>query len=370
MLVYRRGDNPRTLASERGPPLKNNVICLIFLFIDGEVIPEHYRRSKDLYEIDLEHPLRELVYRCLEDDPKDRPTALELVKELSEHKNNNEFQRSQFSLHRKQIIHRMPADKYDFEFKIVLVGDTAVGKTSIATRFVQPDIEFQERRPMTIKIGEYNARFQLKGKSVLLQIVDTSGQLNVTSSLPQFYRGAHGAAVVFDVASWDSLVSVRQWVSMVREKCGNEIPIILVGNKTDRKRREVTADTAENVREQFNLFYIEVSAKTGINIDETFSVLTEQLMQQRDLKTAGSFATSVTVHQLPSTSSQCYQPPAKITAKEPTKRKRIAKDPDSISLTTANEQSVCEVSVASKYGSINTSSAKKTSHTKKRSCCF
>ena len=341
------------------------------MFIDGEIIREHWRRSGDLHEIELEHPLRELVYRCLEDDPKDRPTALQLVNKLSEHKNNNEFQRSEDSLHRKQIIHRMPADKYDFEFKIVLVGDTTVGKTSIATRFVQPDIEFQERRPMTWRIGDlYNARFQLKGKSVLLQIVDTSGQLNVTSSLPQFYRGAHGAAVVFDVASWDSLVSVRQWVSMVREKCGNEIPIILVGNKTDRKRREVNADTAENVRDEFNLFYIEVSAKTGENIDETFSVLTEQLMQQRDLKTAGSSATSVTVHQLPSTFSRCYQPPAKITAKEPTKRKRIAEDPDSISLTTANEESVCEVSVASKYGSVNTSSAKKTSHTKKRSCCF
>ena len=348
-------------------------LFLFFLFIDGEVIPEHYRRSKDLYEIDLDHPLRELVYRCLEDDPKDRPTALGLVNELSEHKNNNEFQRSQDSLHRKQTIHRMPADKYDYEFKLVLVGDTAVGKTSIATRFVQPDIEFQERRPMTWRIGDlYNARFQLKGKSVLLQIVDTSGQLNVTSSLPQFYRGAHGAAVVFDVASRDSLVSVRQWVSMVREKCGNEIPIILVGNKTDRKRRDVNADTAENVRDKFNLFYIEVSAKTGENIDETFSVLTEQLMQQRDLGTAGASATSVTVHQLPSTSSHRsrYYEPAKITAKEPTKRKRIAEDPDSISLTTANEEPVSGVPITTKYGSINTSSAKETSRTKKRSCCF
>ena len=288
------------------------------------------RRSEDPHEIDITHPLRLLVCQCLEDDPKVRPTAHQLANELMEHKNNNEFQRSQDSVNRTHIVHRMPGGNYDYEFKIVVVGDTAVGKTSIITRFVRPGIDFQERRPVTLHIGEFNERVQLKGKTVFLQIVDTPGQMNVTSTFPQFYRGAHGAAVVFDVASWDSLGSVGHWVSMVQKKCDRDIPIIFVGNKTDCEQRVVDAET---VKEQFNFFYIEVSAKTGENIEEMFSALTEQLMQQTDLRT---FAVSASVvdHQL-SSSSWCPGPPVQFTAKEPTQRRRIKNDPDSISLISA-----------------------------------
>ena len=332
------------------------------MFADGKIVKECIRRSEDLHEIDLEHPLRPLVLHCLENDPKDRPTAPELVNELIEHKNHSDFQRSQDSLHHKHTIHRMPAHNYDYQFKVVLVGDNGVGKTSIATKFVRPDLSFQENRPPTICYGEYNERLQLKGKSVLLQIVDTAGQYNTTSSLPQFYRRAHGAVVVFDVASWDSLVSVRQWVVMVREKCGDDIPIILVGNKTDVcERREVDLETAENVRDEFNLFYIEVSAKTGVNIDETFSVLTEQLMQQRDLLTScsGPSSSSVAVRHQPSASLRNYEPPAKFTVKKTTQRKRIEKDPDTISLKPAAEDH------ATNYGSINDWDQ----DAKKKSCC-
>ena len=299
----------------------------LWLLLDGKIVPEYIRRSQDLHEIDITHPLRSLIRQCLEDDPKVRPTAHELVKELMEHENNNEVQRSQGSIDCRHIIHRMPAGNYDYEFKILLVGDTKVGKTSIITRFVRPNLDFQERRPVTLEIGEHNERVQLKGKSVFLQIVDTPGQMNVTSPLPQFYRGAHGVAIVFDVASWDSLVNVRQWVAMVHEKCGRDIPIVLVGNKMDREQRVVDA---EIVKEQFNFFYIEVSAKSGENIEETFSVLTEQLMQQKDLRISDVSASVVIEHQL--SSSWCPGPPAKFTSKEPCQRRRIKNDPDSISL--------------------------------------
>ena len=324
-------------------PFSTDMICLgpifswrfkennffLWLLLDGKIVPEYIRRSQDLHEIDITHPLRSLIRRCLEDEPKVRPTAHELVKELMEHENNNEVQRSQGSIDCRHIIHRMPAGNYDYEFKILLVGDTKVGKTSIITRFVRPDLDFQERRPVTLEIGEHNERVQLKGKSVFLQIVDTPGQM--TSPLPQLYRGAHGVAIVFDVASWDSLVNVRQWVAMVHEKCGRDIPIILVGNKTDREQRVVDAET---VKEQFNFFYIEVSAKSGENIEETFSVLTEQLMQQKELQISDASASVIIEHQL--SSSWCPGTPAKFTSKEPCQRRRIKNDPDSISLISSN----------------------------------
>ena len=348
----------------------NFFLCFVWLLLDGKIVPEYIRRSEDLYEIDITHPLRSLIRRCLEDDPQVRPTAHELVKELMEHENNNEFQRSQGSIDCRHIIHRMPAGNYDYEFKIVLVGDAAVGKTSIITRFLRPGLDFQERRPVTLNIGEFNERVQLKGKTVFLQIVDTPGQMNVTSTFPQFYRGAHGAAVVFDVASWDSLVSVGQWVSMVREKCDRDISIILVGNKTDCEQRVVDAET---VKDQFNHFYIEVSAKTGENIDETFSVLTEKLMQQTDLRTSAASA-SVVDHQL-SSSSWCPGPPVKFTAKEPTQRRRIKNDPDSISLISVaadeNGDFVC-VSRGNSFqnGGLDNSLTRHSVGRNRKLCCF
>lgn len=338
---------------------------------DGEIVPECYRRSEDLHEIDVEHPLRLIVLRCLENNPEDRPTARELAEELTNHKNNNDFLQTQGCHRGKHIVHRMPESKFDYEFKVVLVGDTGVGKTSIATKFVQPNLPCQDRRPPTFCYGEFNERLQLKGKSVFLKIVDTSGQFDTASSLPQYYRGTHGAVVVFDVTSWDSLVNVRTWVAMVREKCSRDMPIILVGNKTDCGARQVNTETAENVRDEFDLFYIEVSAKTGVNIDETFSVLTEQLMQRRDLQTssgASSVASVVcqlpsksalrdspssvasVVCQLPSTSAlRDYEAPAKFTIKEPSSRRRIQRDPDSVSLVATTEDGNREK--ATKYSS-------------------
>lgn len=330
---------------------------MLFFVVDGRIVPEAIRRSEDLYDLKPEHPLRPLVLHCLENSPGDRPTAQDLVNMLSELKDNNDLHQSQDNLECRWSIHRVTAGQYDYEFKVVMVGDQGVGKTSIATKFVMPNLPFQDRLPSTIAFGEYSERLQLKGKSILLQIVDTSGQYNTTSSLPQLYRGAHGAAVVFDVSSWDSLVTVRQWVSMVRDKCGYEIPIILVGNKTDSESREVNFETAENVSDEFNLFYIEVSAKTGVNIEETFSVLTEQLMQQRDLRTASSSPSTSSVSSLPSISPQRYEPPSRITARERVPRKRIKKDPDSISLKQGD-----------KNGNTSSSSGGDPA-AKKRSCC-
>ena len=282
--------------------------------------------------------MRRLVLQCLENSPDDRPSAHDLVNELSDVKAHNDLHRSQDHFQCRRPIHRVTAAQYDYEFKVVMVGDQGVGKTSIATKFVRPSLPFQDNLPMTAVYGEYSERIQLKGKSILLQIVDTSGQYNTTSSLPQLYRGAHGAAVVFDVGSWDSLVNVRQWVSMVRERCGYEIPIILVGNKTDSEPREVNFETAENVSVEFNLFYIEVSAKTGVNIEETFSVLTEQLMQQGDLRSTSSSSPSTSSASiLPRISTQRYGPPARITTRERVPRKRIEKDPETISLKQGDE---------------------------------
>ncbi|XP_044162998.1 mitogen-activated protein kinase 13-like [Acropora millepora] len=336
---------------------------------DGEVVPECYRRSEDIHEIPMEHPLHPLVLRCLENNPEDRPAATELVEEFADHKNNHALLQSEDSVCGRQIIHRLPKYKYDYEFKVVLVGDTGVGKTSIAMKFVQPNLSFQDRRPSTIYYNEFNERLQLRGKSVFLNIADTPGHFD-TASLSQFYRGTHGFIVIFDVTSRYSFVNVRRWVSMIRDKCIHSVPIILVGNKTDCEVRQVDA---ENVRDEFDLFYIEVSAKTGVNIDETFSVLIERLMQWRDAISTLDFPPSVTedeVYYRPSTSAiRDYKPPAKFTQKEVSFRKGIKSDSDCISLISTPEEDALRLARVSAYGSINSSPHSRNVHRKKKSCC-
>ena len=317
----------------------------------------------------MEHPLHPLVLRCLENNPDDRPAANELVKEFADHKNKHDLVQSQDSVCGKQIIHRLPEYKYDYEFKVVLVGDTGVGKTSIAMKFVQPNLSFQDRRPSTIYYHEFNERLQLRGKSVFLNIADTPGHFD-TASLSQFYRGTHGAIVIFDVTSRYSFVNVRRWVSLIRDKCIHSVPIILVGNKTDCEVRQVDA---ENVRGEFDLFYIEVSAKTGVNIDETFSVLIERLMQWRDATSTLDFPPSVSddeVYYRPSTSAiRDYKPPAKFSQKEVSLRKRIKSESDCISLISTPEEDALRLARVSAYGSINSSPHSRNVHRKKKSCC-
>ena len=150
-----------------------------FFFTDGRIVPETIRRSEDINEMNPEHPLRSLVLGCLQSLPEDRPTAVDLVNGLTNFKESNDFYPSQNNAELQRSIHRVHASQYDYEFKVVMVGDQGVGKTSIATKFVRPNLPFQDHLPMTVVYGKYNERLQLKGKSILLQIVDTSGQYNL-----------------------------------------------------------------------------------------------------------------------------------------------------------------------------------------------
>ena len=129
----------------------------MFFFTDGRIVPEILRRRNDLKEMNPEHPLRSLVLGCLQSLPEDRPTAVKLVITLTNFKEGNIFYR----------FERVNTSGFDYEFKVVLLGDRQVGNTSITTKFVRPQLPFQHRLPMTITYGQYNWRFKLEGTSIL-----------------------------------------------------------------------------------------------------------------------------------------------------------------------------------------------------------
>ena len=154
--------------------------------------------------------------------------------------------------------------------KLVLLGESSVGKTSIVSRFVNQ--QFTDLQDSTIGASYFSKLSMIKGENYRLEIWDTAGQERYHSLAPMYYRGAKGAIVVFDITSANSFEKAKSWISELKLTANMNVQITLVGNKTDlQHRRQVLSDTAKNYAEQEELTYIETSAKNNINIDDIFN---------------------------------------------------------------------------------------------------
>lgn len=160
-------------------------------------------------------------------------------------------------------------------FKIVLVGDTGVGKTSLVRRYVWG--VFSEELPRTVGVDFYVKDLKVDGRDVRLVIWDLAGQGRFTFVRYVFYRGAKGAMVVFDLSREETFKAVTSWVWEVRQHCG-VIPILLIGNKLDLERR-VKREEVEKMAKQLGVDgYAEVSAKTGQGVSEAFEELARLIL--------------------------------------------------------------------------------------------
>jgi len=162
--------------------------------------------------------------------------------------------------------------------KLLLVGDSGVGKSSILIRYT--DDTFTEKYTGTIGVDFKLKKIFRKGQEINLQLWDTAGQERFKSLVRSFYKGANGVVVVFDIGSRSSFEALRRWMSEIQSNC-DEIPRILVGNKVDGPR-SVSNVEAQDIAAKYGLQYIETSAKTNVGIDETFEKLTDQIMVRRN----------------------------------------------------------------------------------------
>lgn len=147
--------------------------------------------------------------------------------------------------------------------KYIIVGDSGVGKTSIALRYT--DNVFLDRKP-TIGVDFFN---KYTG-NVKINIWDTAGACRFKSIISSFYRLAVGAIIVYDVSNRESFESIPQWIEEIKEHANPQI--MIVGNKSD-KERQVTLEEAKNFAYKNKVLYYEVSAKNGTNIKESFELL-------------------------------------------------------------------------------------------------
>jgi small GTP-binding protein len=169
------------------------------------------------------------------------------------------------------------ADEYDYLFKCIVVGDGGVGKTALTIRFSKGF--FTEDYKMTIGVDFHVKTISIDTEEegpikVKLQIWDTGGQERFSSIRPMYYRGSLGGLLIFDLTSYESFEHLPQWIEEVRANIKSEIPLLLVGNKSDLiNERAVSPEEITNFTEKFNLYYMETSAKTGEGVGDCFYIL-------------------------------------------------------------------------------------------------
>eukprot|EP00741_Cyanophora_paradoxa_P022530 tig00021464_g21756.t1 len=155
------------------------------------------------------------------------------------------------------------------KYKLVFLGDQAVGKTSIITRFMYD--KFDNTYQATIGIDFLSKTMYLEDRTVRLQLWDTAGQERFRSLIPSYIRDSSVAVVVYDVTNRTSFMNTAKWVEEVRNERGNDVIVMLVGNKTDLvDKRQVSIEDGEAKAKDLGIMFIETSAKAGFNIKALF----------------------------------------------------------------------------------------------------
>ena len=175
---------------------------------------------------------------------------------------------------------------YDYLFKLIVVGDGAVGKTALSVRFDQGT--FEQSYKMTIGADFFVKVVQVKDKKgethrIKMQIWDTAGQERFGAIRPLYYRGAAAGLVVFDVTNRKSFSNLeKKWFTEVYQSCGH-IPLILLGNKTDLEDlRVISSEEGRALSAARKLQFFETSAKTGQNVDGAFLSIGEILLETKN----------------------------------------------------------------------------------------
>ncbi|KAI8892933.1 ras family-domain-containing protein [Globomyces pollinis-pini] len=162
------------------------------------------------------------------------------------------------------------------KFKLVLLGEQSVGKTSIMTRFLYGT--FDSTYQATIGIDFFSKNMYMEDRTIRLQLWDTAGQERFRSLIPSYIRDSSVAVVVYDISSRTSFNNTAKWIDDVRQERGEDVMVVLVGNKSDLgDKREITSEEGEKRANELKVMFIETSAKTGYNVQALFKKIADAL---------------------------------------------------------------------------------------------
>jgi Ras-related protein Rab-1A len=166
--------------------------------------------------------------------------------------------------------------EYDYLFKLLLIGDSGVGKSCLLLRFA--DDTYTESYISTIGVDFKIRTVELDGKTIKLQIWDTAGQERFRTITSSYYRGAHGIIVVYDVTDAESFNNVKQWLHEIDRYASENVNKLLVGNKSDlTSKRAVTFDQGKEFADSLGIEFLETSAKNATNVEKAFMTMAAQI---------------------------------------------------------------------------------------------
>ncbi|XP_019370950.1 PREDICTED: ras-related protein Rab-19 [Gavialis gangeticus] len=175
----------------------------------------------------------------------------------------------------------------DYLFKIILLGDSDVGKTCVVHRFHSG--HFRERHHNTIGVDFSVRSLLLDGKKVKIQVWDTAGQERFRTITQSYYRSAHGAILAYDITRRSTFESIPHWIHEIEKYGAANLVIMLIGNKSDAvDKRQVLFEDACTLAEKHGLLAVlETSAKEAQNIEEVFTLMAKELIARNTLQLHG-----------------------------------------------------------------------------------
>ncbi|KAI5064270.1 hypothetical protein GOP47_0020940 [Adiantum capillus-veneris] len=172
------------------------------------------------------------------------------------------------------------ARDHDYLVKLLLIGDSGVGKSCLLLRF--SDDTFTTSFITTIGIDFKIRTIELDGKRVKLQIWDTAGQERFRTITTAYYRGAMGIILVYDVTDESSFNNIRNWIRNIEQHASDNVNKILVGNKADmdESKRAISTARGQALAKEYGLNFYETSAKTNMNVEQVFFTIARDIKQR------------------------------------------------------------------------------------------
>jgi len=166
--------------------------------------------------------------------------------------------------------------QYDYLFKLLLIGDSGVGKSCLLLRFA--DDTYTESYISTIGVDFKIRTIEEDGKTVKLQIWDTAGQERFRTITSSYYRGAHGIIIVYDVTDRESFNNVKNWMLEIEKYAMESVNKLLVGNKSDlTSKKVVTFEEGKELADSFQIGFVETSARMSQNVEQAFHLMASQI---------------------------------------------------------------------------------------------
>jgi small GTP-binding protein len=166
--------------------------------------------------------------------------------------------------------------EYDYLFKLILVGDSYVGKTNILSKYIKN--EFNQNTKSTVGVEFGTKILKIEDKIIKAQVWDTAGQERYKSITSTYYKGAKGAFIVYDITNRETFESVDKWIQDLNMNSDKNVTLLLIGNKKDLvDKRDVTKEEGEEKAKSFGLAFLETSALTGENIDKVFDYMLKEV---------------------------------------------------------------------------------------------